>query len=65
MTLVWRMLGPAPAPIAKLRGLYRFHTLIQSNDGERLRQALRTAMDTLPRAGHIQWTVDVDPLDMM
>ncbi len=65
LQLTWRMLGPAPTPIAKLRGMYRFHLLIQSSDGEQLRSVLRAAMDTMPRTGHIQWTVDVDPLEMM
>jgi primosomal protein N' (replication factor Y) len=65
LKLTWRMLGPAPTPIAKLRGMYRFHLLIQSSDGEQLRSVLRAAMDTMPRTGHIQWTADVDPLEMM
>jgi primosomal protein N' (replication factor Y) len=61
----WRMLGPAPAPIAKLRGLERFHIQLQSADGESLRAAVRNVIATVPRHPTIQWTADVDPLDMM
>jgi primosomal protein N' (replication factor Y) (superfamily II helicase) len=61
----WRMLGPAPAPIAKLRGLERFHIQLQSADGESLRAAVRNVIATVPRHPTIQWTADVDPIDMM
>ncbi|HEV2969879.1 MAG TPA: primosomal protein N' [Pirellulales bacterium] len=61
----WRMLGPAPAPIAKLRGLQRFHVQLQATDGEKLRAVVRDVMSAAPRNGPIQWTADVDPLDMM
>ena len=36
-----RILGPAPAPIAKLRGLFRFHALLQDPDRDRLRAVVR------------------------
>ena len=61
----WRMLGPAAAPIAKLRGLERFHIQLQSADGESLRAGVRNVVATVPRHPTIQWTADVDPLDMM
>ena len=34
-----RILGPAPAPMAKLRGNFRFQIQLQSSDGELLRNA--------------------------
>ena len=61
----WRMLGPAPAPIAKLRGMHRFHVQLQMADGEQLRAAVRNVIAAAPRHATIQWTADVDPLDMM
>ncbi len=39
-----RVLGPAPAPLARVRGLYRYHVLIKSDSGardERLAAALK------------------------
>jgi primosomal protein N' (replication factor Y) len=60
-----RMLGPAPAPFAKLRGMYRYHILLQSPDGEQLRQAVRQATADLQPPENIQWMADVDPVEML
>jgi primosomal protein N' (replication factor Y) (superfamily II helicase) len=60
-----RILGPAPAPIAKLRAYYRFHILLQSADGERLRTLVRDAEATVTRPEDVIWVADVDPQDML
>ena len=60
-----RVLGPAPAPFSKLRGLYRFQIQIQGPDGEKLRAAVRLATADLKPPEQVQWIVDVDPLDML
>jgi primosomal protein N' (replication factor Y) len=59
-----RMIGPAPAPISKLRGKYRYHLQLQSPHGDGLRQAVRPLLATAAPEG-VQWIVDVDPIDMM
>ena len=60
-----RLLGPAPAPVSKLRGLYRFQIQIQGPDGDQLRAAIRLATADLKPPEHVQWIVDIDPLDML
>jgi len=60
-----RILGPAPAPIAKLRGWFRFHALLQDPDRDRLREVVRKATAELKPPEEIQWVVDVDPLDLL
>jgi primosomal protein N' (replication factor Y) len=60
-----RILGPAPAPIARLRSNYRFQIQLQSTDGEFLRQRVRTATADLKAPDGAGWIVDVDPIDMM
>ncbi len=65
LAVPWRLLGPAPAPIARLRGLNRFHLQLQAADGEKLRAAVRNVMSAAPKHPTIQWTADIDPLDMM
>jgi primosomal protein N' (replication factor Y) len=60
-----RLLGPAPAPVSKLRGLYRFQIQIQGPDGDQLRAAVRLATADLKPPEHVQWIVDIDPLDML
>ncbi len=61
----WRLLGPAPAPIARLRGLYRYHLQLQAADGGKLRSAIRNVIAAAPKHPPIQWSADVDPIDMM
>jgi primosomal protein N' (replication factor Y) len=60
-----RVLGPAPAPFAKLRGKYRFQIQVQGPDSETLRQGVRAATTDLKPPEEVQWIVDVDPVDML
>lgn len=60
-----RVLGPAPAPIAKLRGKFRYHILLQSSDRDSLRATIQRATDGLKSPPDIQWIVDVDPVDLL
>jgi len=60
-----RILGPAPAPISKLRGKFRYHMLLQGQDGEEMRRVVREATDGLKPPEGVQWVVDVDPLDLL
>jgi primosomal protein N' (replication factor Y) len=60
-----RILGPAAAPIAKLRGKYRFQIQLQGPDAATLRAAIRHAQEQLPPPDDVQWIADVDPLDML
>ena len=60
-----RMLGPAPAPIAKLRDKYRYHILLLSQDGDPLRQLVANVYDQDQPPKSIQWIVDVDPQSLL
>ena len=62
-----RLLGPAPPPIAKLRGKYRFHVLLQSLDPLQLGATIRTATKTfkIPDKDDVQYVIDIDPMDML
>jgi primosomal protein N' (replication factor Y) len=59
-----RILGPAPCPFARLKGLYRYQLQVQSTDGESLRAAIQEATTDLEPPDGVQWIVDVDPVDM-
>jgi primosomal protein N' (replication factor Y) len=65
MTPAIRILGPAAAPMARLRGEYRFQVQLQSVDGDGLREAVRAIADEAKTPDGVIWTIDVDPLDMM
>jgi primosomal protein N' (replication factor Y) len=60
-----RVLGPAPAPIARLRERYRYHLQIHGSDRAALAAAVRSAGDGFELAGDVQWIVDIDPVSML
>jgi primosomal protein N' (replication factor Y) len=62
-----RVLGPAAAPIERLKGDYRYHFILKSPSRERLNATLRAmlldaAKENIPRTNLI---VDVDALWLM
>ena len=61
----FRLLGPAPAPFAKLRGKYRFAIQLQAEDPLALSRAVRAATEEIKTPEQVQWIADVDPLEMM
>ena len=60
-----RVLGPAPAPIAKLRGLYRFHMILQTPELDLIRPAIRSASQQIKTVEDVQWIIDIDPTEML
>ena len=60
-----RVLGPAAAPFAKLRGHYRYHLQLQGPDGEMLCALVRKATEGLETMENLLWAADVDPLEML
>ena len=58
-------LGASAAPIAKIRGKFRFHILLQGPCGNALRAAVRRATSDVKTPDQLQWIVDVDPIDML
>jgi primosomal protein N' (replication factor Y) len=60
-----RILGPAPAPIARLQGRFRFHTLLQGEDAQALRDLVRAATHDAKPPEDVQWVVDVDPINLL
>ena len=60
-----RFLGPAPAPIAKLFGKFRFHALLQGEDINVLRAVARRSTENLKPPAGVQWVLDVDPMNLL
>jgi primosomal protein N' (replication factor Y) len=60
------VLGPAPAPIARLRGQHRFQVLLKHGRIEPLRAVGRRVIEAagkLPSA--VRFSIDLNPLDML
>lgn len=60
-----RLLGPAEAPVFRLKGYYRFHFQLQSASAAALHQVLRAVTGTLRTPSGVEFTLDVDPLNML
>ncbi len=60
-----RVLGPAPAPIARLRDRFRWHLQVHGPDGAALRELVGRATAGLRTPDEVAWIIDVDPVDMM
>ena len=58
------ILGPAPAPLAKLRGEHRVQFFLKGSRRAEMRQALRTVLADMPEIRR-RVTIDVDPLNVL
>lgn len=62
------VLGPAPAPHQRLRGLYRWHILVKAHSATLLSQlasVLQEIKSTDPFFKKLRLAIDVDPVDML
>ncbi len=61
-----RVLGPAPAPIARLRGRFRFRVLLRSPDRRALADVAKAAAARIEEGlAPVRASVDVDPVSML
>jgi primosomal protein N' (replication factor Y) len=60
-----RLLGPAEAPVFRLKGYYRFHFQLQSSSPGMLHQVLRSVLPAQRAPAGVEFTLDVDPFNML
>jgi primosomal protein N' (replication factor Y) (superfamily II helicase) len=62
-----RVLGPATAPIAKIKRTYRFHLVMKGENRTALQKALRALLAHAEEAGipRANLIIDVDPVNLM
>ena len=60
-----RVLGPAPAPIARLRDRFRWHVQAHGPEADSLRAVVRRAAAAVDTPAGVAWIVDVDPVEML
>jgi primosomal protein N' (replication factor Y) (superfamily II helicase) len=60
-----RLLGPAEAPVFRLKGYYRFHFQLHSPSAGTLHQVLRAILPALRPPAGVEFTLDVDPFQML
>ncbi|WP_446423788.1 replication restart helicase PriA [Mailhella sp.] len=60
------VLGPAPAPLARIQGRSRFQCLVKAADWQSIRQAYAAALHDLGTLPHdLRITLDLDPVNML
>src|SRR3990170_4786485 len=59
------VLGPSPAPLARVRGRYRWQVLIKEDESGTARVRLAEQMRTLTLPRDVRVLIDVDPLELL
>jgi primosomal protein N' (replication factor Y) len=60
-----QLLGPAPAPMERIKNRYRWHMVLKAPDMKALNRVLRPALEGLDRKTRQGLIVDVDPMNLM
>lgn len=62
-----RILGPAPAPLARLKGEHRIQLLVKGRSRKQLRKVVDTGMEALASRGHNLRSInlEIDPVSIM
>jgi primosomal protein N' (replication factor Y) len=59
-----RIQGPAPAPLARIKGVFRYQILLRGPERTKLRRAVESVMLDRKWKG-VEWAIDVDPLNIL
>ncbi len=59
------VLGPTPAPFARLRGRYRYRLLVRAERGVSLQPVLKDWLAQVPEKSSVRVTVDIDPYSFL
>ena len=63
-----QLMGPVAAPMARLKGKFRWQLLIKCGNASLLKHFLQEAenvFEQMPGSNRVQLLVDVDPYDML
>ena len=58
------VLGPAPAPVTKLKNDYRYHLQLSAERFEEIQAVWRDVENGIPTHKDVQFVIDVDPMNM-
>jgi primosomal protein N' (replication factor Y) len=59
------MLGPAPAPIEKIRNMWRYHILFKATSTSSLQHLMKKMKENYELSKHVRIVFDIDPQDML
>jgi len=61
----WRVLGPSPSPIARIRRLHRWHVLLKAPADAAVPEVVADALRVTPPREGVALAPDVDPIDLL
>jgi len=61
----WQVLGPSPAPLSRIKGVWRWHTLVKAPEGAGLPTMVAGALKSVKRREGVSVSVDIDPVDLL
>jgi primosomal protein N' (replication factor Y) len=61
----WFVLGPAPCPLARVKGVYRWHVLVKAPLESDLSSTIAAAIQGLHPPAEVAHAIDIDPVDLM
>jgi len=59
------VLGPSPAPVEKIRNLWRWHVILKGKNSKALRQAASGIIEKIKDIKEVKIDIDVDPINLM
>lgn len=59
-----RILGPAPAPVAKVKGDYRYHFQLSAPTVTEIQTVWRKVLSTFSPPRRVEFAIDVDPVNL-
>ena len=61
----WQLLGPSPAPLSRVKGIWRWHVLVKAPRDADVSACVGAAIRSLKRVQGVAWAADVDPTDLL
>lgn len=58
------ILGPAPAPLAKSNGFYRYHLQVTAPSVDSIHRLWLESIEEFPKSNEVEYTIDVEPMNM-
>lgn len=60
-----KLSGPAPAPVSRIKNLFRFHLRLQAPTARPIQEVLKAVLPTVNPPGEVELAIDVDPVSLL
>jgi primosomal protein N' (replication factor Y) (superfamily II helicase) len=61
----WEVIGPSPAPLSRLKGVWRWHILVKAPEDATMPETVSAALGAVKRIGGVFTAADIDPVDLL